>query len=155
MDAFWFAPDTGFRAWRSPRWSAERPQRRFEGCAAIGVKPGLRLTANSLIRQTLYPMQPVPAWEDSLDPDLNALCCFYGGFLPHFVATLEQRHTAGVRLFKIDFAHFDAAPPHLKRTMLPADIRRANQAVWRGAVRAFRQAHPDTLFLTYNLQEQP
>lgn len=150
MDAFWFAPDTGFRTWRAPHWSAEGPQRWIEGCAAIGVKPGLWLTANSLVRQTLYPMQPIPEWEGSFDPDLNALCCFYGGFLPHFIATLEQWRAAGVRMFKIDFAYFDAAPPHLKRTMLPADIRRANQAVWRGAIKAFRQAHPDVLFLAYN-----
>ncbi|MCS7291087.1 MAG: hypothetical protein NZ699_18365 [Roseiflexus sp.] len=73
-----------------------------------------------------------------------------GGFLPHFIATLEQWHVAGLHLFKIDVAHFDAAPLHLRRTMLPADIRRANQAVWRGAVKAFRQAHPDVLFLAYN-----
>lgn len=53
-------------------------------------------------------------------------------------------------MFKIDFANFAATPPHLKRTLLPAEIRSANQAAWRGAVKAFRQAHPDARFLAYN-----
>jgi len=156
MDAFWFAPDTGFRTWRSPHWSPDGPSRWIDGCAAIGVQPGLWLTANNLHQQNLYPMQLIPAWADSFDPEQSALCCFYGGFLPHFAATLEQWYAAGVRMFKIDFANFDAAPPHLKRTLLPAEIRGANQAAWRGAVKAFRQAHPDALFLAYNgFDERP
>jgi len=156
MDAFWFAPDTGFRTWRSPHWSPDGPQRWIDGCAAIGVQPGLWLTANNLHQQNLYPMQLIPAWADSFDPELSALCCFYGGFLPHFATTLEHWYAAGVRMFKIDFANFDAAPPHLKQTMLPAEIRGANQAAWRGAVKAFRQAHPDVRFLAYNgFDERP
>jgi hypothetical protein len=150
MDAFWFAPDTGYRTWRSPHWSSAGPQRWIEGCYARDVKPGLWLTANNLHQQNLFPMQLIPAWSDSFDPELSALCCFYGGFLPHFVATLAHWYDHGVRMYKIDFANFDAAPPHLKRTMLPAEIRAANQSAWRGAVKAFRQEHPDARFLGYN-----
>lgn len=85
----------------------------------------------------------------------QALCCFYGGFLPHFAATLEQWYTAGVRMFKIDFANFDAAPPHLKRTLLPAEIRSANRA-WRGAVRpsAWRTRTPSFSLTTASTNGQ-
>ena len=53
-------------------------------------------------------------------------------------------------MFKFDFANFDAAPEKLRRVMLPAEIRSANVAAWQGAMKAFRQEHPEVVLIAYN-----
>jgi len=148
MDAFWYSPDGGYRTWRAPHWPAG-PDRWLEACSREGVKPGLWVTANALCK-----MDRFPAWADSLDPVMNAYCCFAGGFMPHFMETLHIWYGRGVRMFKFDFANFDAAPPALKRAMLPSEIRASNVAAWRGAMAAFKAAHPEVILLAYNGYEE-
>jgi len=148
MDAFWYAPDGGYRTWRTPHWP-DGPGRWLARCLDHGVKPGLWVTANTLCHMDCH-----PAWADALDAEQQALCCFTGGFLAHFVETLHHWYAQGVRLFKFDFANFSAAPEHLKTVMLPSEIRAANLAAWQGAMKAFRQAHPDAVFLAYNGYEE-
>ncbi len=150
MDAFWFAPDGAYRAWRRPHWPGG-PDRWLERCHAAGVKPGLWVTANTLCK-----MECPPAWRESLDEEHKALCCFYGGFLADFVLALHEWYERGVRAFKFDFANFLAAPRSLRNVMTPSEIRSANVTAWQGAMRAFRREHPDVLLLGYNgFEEAP
>src|SRR5690606_29118852 len=60
MDAFWFAPDGGYREWRAEDWP-EGPRRWFAELARLGIKPGLWFGANTLVG-----IEPAPAWRSSL-----------------------------------------------------------------------------------------
>jgi hypothetical protein len=144
MDAFWFARDSGYRAWRTPHWP-DGPDRWLALCAEHGVTPGLWFGANNPAWGEV-----IPEWQDSFDPETGCLCCFYGGFLGHYVETLEHWYARGVRVFKIDFADFRAAPPGVKTALLPSEIREANVVAYRGALKAFRARHADVVFLAYN-----
>jgi hypothetical protein len=144
MDAFWFAKDGGYREWRKPHWP-QGPDRWLETCLKHGVKPGLWLGANNPAW-----MQVIPEWQDSFDPQTGCMCCFYGGFLSHYMETLELWYQRGVRLFKFDFSDFSAAPPGIKEALLPSEIRAANITAFRGALKAFRRRHPDLVLLAYN-----
>jgi len=144
MDAFWFAPDGAYRTWRQPHWP-NGPDRWLDRCGEAGIRPGLWLTANTLCK-----LNPPAAWAGSSDPDSNGYCCFRGNFLAHYLETLQLWYDRGVRLFKFDFANFDAAPVAVKQALLPAEIRTANVTAWRGALAAFRAAHPDVVLIGYN-----
>jgi hypothetical protein len=144
MDAFWFAKDGGYRVWRRPHWP-DGPGRWLDTCIRHGIQPGLWLGANNPAW-----MHVIPEWQDSFDPQTGCMCCFYGGFLPHYIDTLHHWYDQGVRLFKFDFSDFSAAPPHIKEALLPSEIRTANVTAFRGALKAFRQAHPDVLLIAYN-----
>lgn len=150
MDAFWYAPDGAYRTWRQPHWP-DGPERWLQRCHAAGVKPGLWVTANTL---RLGKMTCPTAWRDSLDEEAQALCCFYGGFLADFVQALHEWYERGVRLFKFDFADFQAAPRTLREVMTPSEVRAANVTAWQGAMKAFRRAHPEVLLIAYNGYEE-
>ena len=49
MDAFWFAPDGGYRTWRKPDWP-NGPDAWIRKCKENGIKPGLWFETNSLVR---------------------------------------------------------------------------------------------------------
>lgn len=144
MDAFWFAPEGGYRAWREPNWP-HGPGRWLEACQANRLIPGLWFTAN-----TLCHLEPAEAWNDSVDENRWGMCCFAGGFLTDYLDVLDVWYRAGVRLFKIDFADFSAAPPDLKKTLPPDEIRRRNVEAFRGALRAFRESHPEAMLMGFN-----
>ncbi|HEY3376941.1 MAG TPA: hypothetical protein VGL77_05540, partial [Armatimonadota bacterium] len=148
MDAFWYASDGAYRTWRTPHWP-DGPERWLKRCLDNGVKPGLWVMANTLVK-----LDPAPAWQDSLDEEQRALCCFYGGYLPDFMQALHEWYQRGVRLFKFDFANFHAAPVHLQETMLPSEIRSANVAAFQGALKSFRREHPEVVFIAYNGYEE-
>ncbi len=158
MDAFWYDRDGGYRTWRKPHWP-DGPDRWLRKCIENDVKPGLWVTVN-----TLCQMNSIPEWADSLDENpvpaghtwAKKFCCFHGGFLAHFMATLDHWHGRGFRLFKFDFADFNAAPPHLQQTLLPSEIRAANITAFQGALKAFRKRHPDVVLIGYNgFEEYP
>ena len=144
MDAYWFARDGGYRTWRKPHWP-NGPDRWLAECLSHGVKPALWVATNVLSK-----MEPVPEWEASLDAGRSGACCFYGGFLPHFLETLHLWYERGVRMFKFDFANFGAAPPGFDEVMLPSEIRTANVLAFQGAMKRFRQTHPEVAFVAYN-----
>lgn len=144
IDAFWFAPDGGYRTWRMPHWP-DGPDRWLDRCLEHGVKPGLWVTANTLCKLTMH-----PAWADSFDLEQLAMCCFTGGYLAHYIETLHQYYERGVRLFKFDFANFSAAPVALKEVLLPSEIRAANITAFQGALQAFRRTHPEVALIAYN-----
>ncbi len=144
MDAFWFDPDSGYRAWRKPHWS-NGPQRWLDACAQAGVTPGLWVSTNSLCH-----LNPVPAWEDSLNRGRTAMCMFDGGFLPDFMDVLQHWYDRGIRVFKFDFVRFDAATPNAERTHLPHEIIQLNSAALRTALAGFRQRNSGVYLLAYN-----
>ena len=61
MDAFWYAPDGGWRKWRQAQWPAG-PDRWLEKCKSNDLKPGMWFSTN-----TLWQLNPDPCWEDSLN----------------------------------------------------------------------------------------
>ena len=159
MDCFWFDPDGGFRTWRKPHWP-EGPDKWLNRCLENDVLPGLWLPANAMVHPVEeMRLRAVPEWYDSLDgtPEKSwTMCLFYGGYLPHLLASMDLWYERGVRLFKFDFANFDSAPPHLKAAMLPREIRSANIAAFQGALCAFRKSHPEVMLLAYNgFEEAP
>lgn len=143
MDAYWFAPDGGYREWRKPNWPAG-PERWLAACRENGLRPGLWLSTNNLSH-----LEPFPAWEDSLTKERNAMCLFAGGYLAHLLETMQLWYDRGVRLYKFDFANFTAATPEFAG--LPRDeIIRRNETAWRTALAAFRARHPDVILQAYN-----
>ena len=153
MDCFWFAIDGGFHSWRKPHWP-DGPDRWLNRCLENALLPGLWLPTNS----TYHPipekrLRAVSEWYDSLDgtpEEFSSMCLFYGGYLPHLIASMHLWYERGVRIFKFDFADLKAAPRHLKEVMLPSEIRAANVAAFQGALRSFRKSHPEVLLLAYN-----
>jgi hypothetical protein len=144
MDAFWYDPDSGYRAWRKPHWP-DGPQRWLDACAQAGVIPGLWVSTNSLCH-----LNPVAAWEDSLNRERTAMCMFDGGFLADFIDVLQHWYDRGIRVFKFDFVRFDAATPNAQRTHLPHEIIQLNSAALRTALGGFRRRNPDVRLLAYN-----
>jgi hypothetical protein len=150
MDAFWYARDGAYRTWRKPHWP-NGPDAWLNACAENDIKPGLWVAGN-----TTHSHDPVAAWQDSLTADGHALCLFKGGFLPHFLESLHLWYERGVRLYKFDFMNLGAATPELEYGMLPSEIRAANITVLQAGLKAFRQQHPDIVFIAYNgFEEHP
>lgn len=144
LDAFWYDPDSGYRAWRAPHWPAG-PDRFIARCREHDVIPGLWFTTNVFCH-----FNSIPAWENSVSDDGLALCLFHGGFLDHFMESLQIWYDCGFRMFKIDFARFQAAPAHVRQSLSEEEIRTRNVAAWRAALAAFRSRNPDTFFLAFN-----
>jgi hypothetical protein len=148
MDCFWYDPEAGYRSFRKRDWP-DGPDRWLNRCKEHGIKPGLWVASNNQCRFNIP-----EKWRDSTQAnaggDWQAQCCFYGGFLADFVATLDYWYGRGIRAYKFDFAQFGAAPRHLADVMLPAEIRQANITAFSAAMKSFRRTHPDCLFLAYN-----
>mgnify|MGYP000131930396 CR=1 FL=1 len=144
MDAFWFAPDGGYRTWRKPHWP-NGPDRWLEKCLANGIQPGLWVGTNGLCK-----LVPVPGWQDSLAANGSSMCLFDGGFLSHFTDSLQGYYDRGVRAFKFDFANFGAATPEAEARYSPDEIFERNVAAFRGALSEFRERNPEALLLAYN-----
>lgn len=144
MDAFWYEPTGGYRQWRRRSWP-NGPDRWLSACREHGVIPGMWFQANSMAQ-----LEVIDEWRDSLDPDAKALCLFQGGYLQHWLQSLAHWYDRGVRVFKIDFANFDAAPPATKRALLPHEIRACNIAAYRAGLASFRATRADAVFLAYN-----
>ncbi len=150
MDCFWFDPDGGYRTWRKPHW-ANGPDRFLEICKQNNVKPGLWIGGNSLAG-----LEPVSAWQDSIvsyTPDAlfrGAACLFTGGFLPDLLDALKMWYERGVRMFKFDFMNLNVAPPALQQTMLPSEIRHANEQAFLAGMKTLRAQCPDVVLLGYN-----
>jgi hypothetical protein len=145
MDDFWYDRDGGYRTWRKPHWP-NGPDRWINRCLENGVKPGLWI-APALSEAKL---RPIPEWQDSVDTENSHLCFFHGGFLAHFMETLDFWYCRGIRIYKFDFFDFNAAPAYLREMMLPSEIRTANVTAFRVALKQFRQTHPEVVTLCYN-----
>jgi hypothetical protein len=154
MDCFWFALNGGYRTWRKPHWP-DGPDRFFDTCLKNDVKPALWIGGNSLCA-----LEPIPAWRESVvgySPTTQfrgSACLFYGGFWPDLLETLEMWYRRGVRLYKFDFMNLDSAPPSLKATMLPSEIRKANEQALLVGLKGLRARCPDLVLIGYNGLEE-
>ena len=145
MDAFWFAPDGGYRTWRKADWP-NGPDAWIKKCQENGIKPGMWFETNSLVQ-----LKAVPAWKDSLNKGGWAMSLSEGGFLPDFMDVLQYWYDHGVRMFKFDFANMNAATPadeaaHLSK----AEIKERNVDALREALFKFRTKNPDAVLLAFN-----
>ena len=96
MDAFWFAPDGGYRVWRNPNWP-KGPDRWIAECKANGILPGLWFGTNELVK-----IDAAPQWQDSLTTKGGSMAFYEGGFLPDFMKTMQYWYDHGIRMFKFD-----------------------------------------------------
>ncbi len=146
MDAFWYDPDGGFMEWRKPHWK-NGPDKWLKKCSQNGILPGLWLPTNNLRPSK---MNSFKSWKDSLSSGKDAYCLFKGHFLEGLIKAMEHWSDKGIRLFKFDFANFDAATPDAERNLLPGEIRLMNEYALRSALCEFRSKHPDVLLIAYN-----
>src|ERR1700731_7306 len=137
MDAFWFAPDGGYRTWRKPNWP-NGPDAWIKRCRDNGLKPGLWFGTNELVK-----INAIPEWQNSLTAKKGEMSFSEGGFLPHFMDTLQYWYDHGIRMFKFDFVDFGAATLETEKTQTPEQIQARNTAAFRDALKAFRQKNPD------------
>jgi hypothetical protein len=143
MDAFWYSPDGGYRIWREDGWP-RGPDAWLRACAREGILPGLWFTAN-----TAFHLNPPTAWRDSLSGNGWGFSCDTGGFMAGFMEVLDTWYARGVRVFKFDFADFDARAANLPESV-PEPVRDKNVGAFRRAMRDFREGHPDAILLAYN-----
>ncbi|MGH9732971.1 MAG: hypothetical protein ACRD8A_00085 [Candidatus Acidiferrales bacterium] len=144
MDAFWFAPDGGYRTWRKPNWP-DGPDRWIQACRENHILPGMWFGSNELVK-----INPVPAWEDSLAANGWETSFSAGGFLPDLMNILQHWYDRGIRMFEFDFADFAAATPQQTKTLTADQIREKNEGAFRGALKKFRAKHPDIVLVAFN-----
>jgi len=144
MDAFWFAPDGGYRTWRTPNWP-NGPDMWIRRCQANGVRPGLWFSTNTLVK-----IQAAPAWKDSLNKDGGAMSFSEGGFLPDFMNVLQFWYDRGIRMFKFDFVDLYAATPATVAKLSKAEIKERNATAFREALRVFRAKNPEAVLVAFN-----
>jgi len=144
MDAFWFAPDGGYRTWRKPNWP-NGPDRWIAECQKNGVLPGLWFGTNELVK-----IDAAPQWKDSLTAKGGSLSFSEGGFLPDFMDTMQYWYDHGIRMFKFDFVDFGAATPTTEKSQTAAEIHRRNEDAFRQALAKFRQKNRDIVLVAFN-----
>lgn len=144
MDAFWFAPDGGYRTWRQPNWP-NGPDAWIRKCQENGVRPGLWFSTNTLVK-----IQAAPAWKDSLNKDGTAMSFFEGGFLPDFIDSLQFWYDRGIRMFKFDFVDLNATTAASAAKLTKAEIKERNANALRDALLQFRRKNPEAVLIAFN-----
>ncbi len=92
----------------------------------------------------------IPDWKDSVGTDKNILCLFDGGYLKHLSGTLHLWYDKGVRLFKFDFAYFEAVTPAMKDKFSPDEIKEKNKVAFMKMLQDFRAKYNDIIITGYN-----
>jgi hypothetical protein len=144
MDAFWFAPDGGYRTWRTPNWPSG-PDRWIAECKKNGILPGLWFGTNELVK-----INAEPQWKDSLTAKGGTMSFSEGGFLPDFMDVLQYWYDRGIRMFKFDFVDFGAATPATEKSQTPQEIHSRNEVAFRDALKKFRAKNPDVMLVAFN-----
>ncbi len=144
MDAFWFAPDGGYRGWRKPNWP-NGPDAWIKTCRDNGILPGLWFGTNALVK-----INAIPEWQTSLTANKGEMSFFEGDFLPNFMETMQYWYDRGIRMFKFDFVDFRAATPDTEKTKTPAEIQSRNIDAFREALKKFRLRNPDVVLVAFN-----
>jgi hypothetical protein len=75
---------------------------------------------------------------------------FDGGYLKHLSDTLQSWHDKGVRLFKFDFAYFEAVTPAAKDKFTKEEVLEKNKVAFMNMLQLFRKKNPDVLITGYN-----
>lgn len=141
MDAFWYDPDGGYRTWRKD-WP-DGPDVWLKGCLENGIKPGLWFGTNSLVH-----LNPAEKWRDSLTAKGGSMALSRGGFLDDFADVLQSWYDRGVRLFKLDFADFDAAAKG--DDLAGPRLSQRNRNALMAMLGAFRRRNPDVVLVAFN-----
>jgi len=149
MDAFWFDLFGGYRVWHRQHWP-NGPDKWLAACKANNIKPGMWFSTNLIATQSGRFLEVIPEWKDSLGTDPNIMCLFDGGYLNHLAKTLQIWYDRGVRLFKFDFAYFEAVTPAMKDKFTKEEVFEKNQVAFMQMLQSFRKNNPDILITGYN-----
>ena len=149
MDAFWFDLWGGYRTWHKTHWP-NGPDKWLDTFKQNNVKPGMWFSTNLIATQSGRFLEVIDEWKDSLGTDPNIMCLFDGGYLSHLAKSLQMWYDKGVRLFKFDFAYFEAVTPAMKDKFTKEEIFEKNKVAFMQMLQAFRQRSPDVLITGYN-----
>ncbi|HEY4322569.1 MAG TPA: hypothetical protein VGN20_01250 [Mucilaginibacter sp.] len=149
MDAFWFSKEGGYRTWLKEHWP-NGPDKWLSECKKNNIKPGMWFSTNLVKMGGRQVLDIIPEWQSSLGTDPNILCLFDGGYLAHLAGTLQIWYDKGVRLFKFDFAYFEAVTPAMKDKFTKEEVIEKNKAAFMQMLQQFRQKNPDVLITGYN-----
>ena len=149
MDAFWFSKEGGYRTWLKAHWPSG-PDKWLAECKANSIKPGMWFSTNLVRMGGKQVLDIIPEWQSSLGTDPNILCLFDGGYLAHLAGTLQLWHDKGVRLFKFDFAYFEAVTPAMKDKLTKDEVIEKNKVAFMQMLQQFRHKNPDILLTGYN-----
>ena len=149
MDAFWFDKDGGYRTWHKQHW-ANGPDNWLQSCKQNNILPGMWFSTNLISGGGNVFLNMIPEWQSSANDDSGILCLFEGGYLPHLSDTLQIWYDKGVRLFKFDFAYFEAATPHAKAKYSVDEIKEKNKVAFMQMLQNFRAKNNDVLIVGYN-----
>ena len=149
MDAFWFDLWGGYRGWHKQHWP-NGPDKWLDGCRQNKIKPGMWFSTNLIATRSGRFLEVIDEWKDSLATDPNIMCLFDGGYLAHLAKTLQLWYDKGVRLFKFDFAYFEAVTPAMKDKYSKEEVFEKNKVAFMQMLQNFRKANPDILITGYN-----
>jgi hypothetical protein len=149
MDAFWFDLWGGYRVWHKQHWP-NGSDKWLETCKQNNIKPGMWFSTNLIATQSGRFLEVINEWKDSLSTDPNIMCLFDGGYLPHLAKTLQIWCDKGVRLFKFDFAYFEAVTPAMKDKFTKEEVLEKNKVAFMQMLQEFRRKNPDVLITGYN-----
>jgi len=149
MDAFWFALWGGYRTWHKEHWP-NGPDKWLATCKANNIKPGMWFSTNLIATHSGRFLEVIPEWKDALGTDPNIMCLFDGGYLNHLSKTLQMWYDKGVRLFKFDFAYFEAVTPAMKDKFTKEEVVEKNKVAFMEMLQQFRKNNPDVLITGYN-----
>lgn len=144
MDAFWYAPDGGYRTWRKETWP-NGPDAWLAACRENDIKPGLWFATNTLEHLAL-----ADKWRGSLASSKYTMTLYTGDFLADFMDALQYWYDRGIRMFKFDFADMDAMAPGDEDVLTLRDVQRRNERALHSALAAFRRKNPDIVLVAFN-----
>jgi len=149
MDAFWFDLWGGYRTWHKQHWP-NGPDKWLSECTKNGIKPGMWFSTNLIATHSGRFLEVIPEWKAALGTDPNIMCLFDGGYLKHLSDTLQLWHDKGVRLFKFDFAYFEAVTSAMKDKFTKEQVIEKNKVAFMQMLQAFRQKNPEVQITGYN-----
>jgi hypothetical protein len=149
MDAFWFDKDGGYRTWHKQHWP-NGPDKWLQSCKQNNILPGMWFSTNLISGGGNVFLNMIPEWKSSANDNSGILCLFEGGYLPHLSDTLQIWYDRGVRLFKFDFAYFEADTADAKTKYSPDEIKEKNKVAFMQMLQKFRAKNNDVLIVGYN-----
>ncbi|MFQ3549869.1 MAG: hypothetical protein SNJ70_08985 [Armatimonadota bacterium] len=144
MDAFWYLEDGGYREWRKPHWE-KGPVNWLNRCKENNIIPGLWFSTNRLLK-----LIPIDQWIDSIATNGKDLCLIAGGYLNHLLETFQYWYDNGIRIFKLDFANFNASTIDLELAYTREEIIRKNIEYIKTGIKLFKMKNKDAIFIAYN-----
>jgi len=151
LDANWFDKDGGFREFRKVDWP-NGPDRFFKACKDNNIIPGLWLSTNiSGFGEGQWMDKKPKEWENSFCGKYNQFYSLHtGGYLNHLIESMQMWYDKGVRMFKFDFAVFEAATKADLQIFTKEENTRKNEEAWIEALKKFRYKNPEVILQAYN-----